>query len=65
MATAPGVPILYYHFPTLTHLEYNILELTHFLRRELGEQFVGIKYTATDESEFDELVTIKVQPGPS
>ena len=52
-----GKPVLYYHFPSLTRLQYDVVDLVKKLKRRLNN-FIGLKYTANDENIYKKLVRI-------
>jgi len=55
-----GKPVLYYHFPSLTRLQYDVVELMKNLKRRLSN-FIGLKYTANDESVYKKLVKLDLK----
>lgn len=46
-AAAPGVPFLYYHIPSLTHVDPPIPEFMELARRRIPT-FAGVKFTSPD-----------------
>ncbi|KAL5247722.1 hypothetical protein ACHWQZ_G019566 [Mnemiopsis leidyi] len=55
-----GKPVLYYHFPSLTRLQYDVVDLVKSLKKRL-RNFVGLKYTANDEEIYKRLVKQKIK----
>ena len=52
-ASAPGLPLYYYHIPRLTGSDFDMLELLRCAGRELPT-LAGIKYSSSDLSTFAE-----------
>ena len=53
----PDKPVLFYHFPTLSNLTYDVVDFISKLKAELPN-FIGLKFTDNDADKYKELVRL-------